>query len=236
MLNWDEFNEVENTEKTKQVPQEVVKEAAARTADTAGDGTTTATVLARSIFSEGLKMISAGYSSRDVIKGIKESSSDVINFISESSRPVKNREEIMSVATISANGESQIGELITSAMDTLGPDGVITVEEAKGFKSELVVVEGMQINRGYLSPYFVNNTEKMTAEFDNPKILICNQRLTSIHKITHLLEAALESSSPILIISPEIEGDAMQGLVVNTTRGTLKACAIKSPGFGNARI
>ena len=215
---------------------DVVKEAASRTADTAGDGTTTATVLARSIFSEGLKMISAGYSSRDVIKGIKKSSEDIIDFISKSSRPVRGSSEIMSIATISANGETKIGELITSAMDTLGPDGVITVEEAKGFRSELVVVEGMQINRGYLSPYFVNNTEKMTVEFDNPKILICNQRLSSIHKITHLLEASLESAVPILVISPEVEGDAMQGLVVNTTRGTLKACAIKSPGFGNARI
>jgi chaperonin GroEL len=215
---------------------DVVREAASRTADTAGDGTTTATVLARSIFSEGLKMIAAGYAPRDIISGLKESSKDVISFISETSRPVKDRGEIMSVATISANGESEIGELITSAMDTLGPDGVITVEEAKGFKSELVVVEGMQINRGYLSPYFVNNTEKMTAEFENPRILICNQKLTSIHKIAHLLEASLGSSTPILIIAPDIEGEAMQGLVVNTTRGTLKACAIKSPGFGNARV
>lgn len=215
---------------------DVVREAASRTADTAGDGTTTATVLARSIFSEGLKMIAAGYTSRDIVDGVKKASLEVIDFISSSSRPVKDDKEIMSVATISANGESEIGELITTAMNTLGPDGVITVEEAKGFKSDLVVVEGMQINRGYLSPYFVNNTEKMVVEYENPKVLVCNQRLTSIHKIAHLLEESLGSSTPILIVAPDVEGEALQGLVVNTTRGTLKSCAIKSPGFGNARV
>ena len=215
---------------------DVVREAASRTADTAGDGTTTATVLARCIFSEGLKMIAAGYSAKEIIEGVKISSSDVIDFISSASRPVEKDEEIMSVATISANGEVEIGELIMSAMNSLGTNGIITVEEAKGFKSDLVVVEGLQINRGYLSPYFVNNTEKMTTEFDNPRILICNQRLTSIHKITHLLEASLGDSVPILVVAPDIEGEAMQGLVVNTTRGTLQACAIKSPGFGNARV
>ena len=142
----------------------------------------------------------------------------------------------MNVATISANGEKEVGNLITDAMEKLGVDGVITVETAKGFKSDLVVVEGMQINRGYLSPYFVNDTEKMSVEFENPRILICNQKISSIHKISHLLEESLRSGVPILIIANDVDGDAMQGLVVNTTRGNLKACAIKSPGFGNARI
>jgi len=215
---------------------DIVKEAASRTADTAGDGTTTATVLARSLFSEGLKMIAAGYKSRDIVRGIRESSEDIIKNISDASRPVENSEEIMNVATISANGEKEIGELITNAVERLGPDGVITVETAKGFKSDLIVVEGMQINRGYLSPYFVNNTEKMCVEFENPRILICNQKISSIHKISHLLEESLRAGVPILIIATDIDGDAMQGLVVNSTRGNLKACAIKSPGFGNARV
>tara|TARA_B100000214_G_scaffold342844_1_gene290921 strand:- start:91 stop:1683 length:1593 start_codon:yes stop_codon:yes gene_type:complete len=215
---------------------DVVKEAASRTAETAGDGTTTATVIARSIFSEGLKMMAAGYSSRDLIKGIKVSSEDIIKNISNISRPVDGSDEIMNVATISANGEKEIGNLITSAVERLGVDGVITVETAKGFKSDLVVVEGMQINRGYLSPYFVNDTEKMSVEFENPRILLCNQKISSIHKISHLLEESLRSGIPILIIANDVDGDAMQGLVVNSTRGNLKACAIKSPGFGNARI
>ena len=220
----------------KNLGVEIVKEAASRTADTAGDGTTTATVIARSIFSEGLKMIAAGYSSKDIIAGIRHSSEEIIKNISSVSRPVEDESEIMQVATISANGEREIGELITEAISTLGVDGVVTVEPAKGFKSDLLVVEGMQINRGYLSPYFVNNTEKMTVEFENPRILISNQKITSIHKISHLLEESLRSGTPILIICDDVEGEALQGLVVNTTRGTLQSCAIKCPGFGNARI
>lgn len=215
---------------------EIVKEAASRTADTAGDGTTTATVIARDIFSEGLKMMAAGYSSRDLTAGIKAASIDIIKAVSDRSRPVKDSDEIMNIATISANGEREVGSLITDAMEKLGVDGVITVETAKGFKSDLVIVEGMQINRGYLSPYFVNNTEKMCVEFENPRILICNQKISSIHKISHLLEESLRSGVPILVIANDIDGDAMQGLVVNSTRGNLKACAIKSPGFGNARV
>jgi chaperonin GroEL len=181
-------------------------------------------------------MIAAGYNAKDIAAGIRLCATDVIEKISAASRPVKGSDEIMQVATISANGEVEVGKLITDAMNKLGTDGVITVEMAKGFKSDLIIVEGMQINRGYLSPYFVNNTEKMCVEFENPKILICNQSISSIHKISHLLEEALRSGSPILIIANDIDGDAMQGLVVNTTRGNLKACAIRSPGFGNARI
>jgi chaperonin GroEL len=220
----------------KNLGVEIVKEAASRTADTAGDGTTAATVLARSIFSEGLKMIAAGYSSKDLVSGIRAFSKDIIKNIADMSRPVNGSEEIMQVATISANGEVEIGKLITNAMNKLGADGVITVETAKGFNSDLVIVDGMQINRGYLSPYFVNNTEKMCVEFDNPRVLICNQKISSIHKISHLLEESLRSGSPILIVANDIDGDAMQGLVVNTTRGNLKSCAIRSPGFGNSRV
>jgi len=220
----------------KNLGVDIVREAASRTADTAGDGTTTATVIARSIFSEGLKMIAAGYSSKDLIKGIRKASEDVVGYIAETSKPVSNSEEIMNIATISANGESEIGSLITTAMDSLGVDGIITVEKAKGFKSDLHIVDGMQINRGYLSPYFVNNTEKMCVEYENPRILVCNQKISSIHTISHLLEESLRSGTPMLVISDDVEGDAMQGLVVNTTRGTLQACAIKLPGFGNARV
>lgn len=215
---------------------DIVKEAAARTADIAGDGTTTATVVARSIFSEGLKMIAAGYTARDIVRGVKAASEDVLDNITEISKPITNDEEIRNIATISANGEREIGNLIAGAIEALGKNGVITVEPAKGFKSDLVIVEGMQINRGYLSPYFVNNTEKMAVEMEKPRILLCSQKISSIHKISHVLEDCLKSSTPILIVAGDVEGDAMQGLVLNTTRGNLKACAIKSPGFGNARV
>jgi len=215
---------------------DIVKEAASRTADIAGDGTTTATVVARSLFAEGLKMIAAGYSARDIVAGIKGSSQKVLENISTISKPISNSEEIRNIATISANGESEIGDLIAGAIESLGTNGVITVEPAKGFKSDLIIVEGMQINRGYLSPYFVNNTEKMAVEMEKPRILLCSQKISSIHKISHILEDSLKSGTPILIIASDIEGDAMQGLVLNSTRGNLKACAIKSPGFGNARV
>jgi len=220
----------------KNLGVDVVKEAASRTADIAGDGTTTATVVARSLFTEGLKMIAAGYSSRDIVRGVRIASEEVLRNISEISKPITNPEEIRNIATISANGESEIGDLIAGAIESLGTNGVITVEPAKGFKSDLVVVEGMQINRGYLSPYFVNNTEKMAVEMEKPRILLCSHKISSIHKISHILEDSLKSGVPILIIASDIEGDAMQGLVLNTTRGNLKACAIKSPGFGNARV
>lgn len=224
------------SDRFKNLGVNIVKEAAARTADTAGDGTTTATVLAHAIFSEGIKMMSAGYSSRDIVRGVKSCASEIIENISKMSKNVESEKEIMQVATISANGEEEIGSLITTAMNRLGIDGVITVEPAKGFKSDLVVVEGMQINRGYLSPYFVNNSEKMTVEFENPRILLCNQKISSIHDISHLLESSLQNSTPILIICDDVDGDAMQGLVVNVSRGVLSACAIRAPGFGNSRV
>jgi len=223
-------------DKFKNLGVEIVKEASSRTADDAGDGTTTATVLSHAIFSEGVKMMSAGYSSKDIIAGINIYTDKIVENIKSMSRPIKKDDDIMRVATISANGEKEIGELITTAIKKLGKDGIITVEEARGFKSDLVIAEGMQINRGYLSPYFVTDTEKMTCELDNPAIFLCNKKLASIHEISSLLEQSLQSGRPILIVCEDLDGDAMQGLVINTSRGNLVACAIKAPGFGNARV
>ncbi len=214
----------------------IVKESASRTADVAGDGTTTATVIADSLFSEGLKLLSAGYNSRQIVSGIRAAYEQILQNVALSARPVEKSEELLQVATISANGEKEIGQLITTAIEKLGRDGVITVELAKGFKSDLVTVEGMQVNRGYISPYFVNNTEKMLADFDKPKILLCNGKISNVHDISHLLEESLQSNVPVLLVADDFEGDALQALVVNSSRGNLKACAIKSPGFGNARV
>jgi len=215
---------------------DMIKEAASRTAEVAGDGTTTATVLAQSIFSEGLKMLAAGYSAADIKRGIDEAVILVIENLKKSALPVTKDLEIVQVATISANGEKEIGDLVLEALNSVGPDGVITVEEAKGFNSSLLTVEGMQIDRGYLSPYFVTHQDKMVAELDDPYILLCNKKIDNLKEITPLLEAILESQSPLLIIASEVEGDAIQGLVVNKARGTLKVCAIKAPSFGMTRL
>lgn len=215
---------------------QMIKEAASRTADTAGDGTTTATILSQVIFSEGLKMLAAGYSSVDIRRGILSASDKIIEIIREKSLPVTKDEEILQVATISANGEEEIGNLILNALKAVGEDGVVTVEEAKGFSSSLTVVEGTHLNRGYLSPYFVNNSEKMVAELVNPFILLCNKKIDNIRDIMGILESVAQAQGSILIVADDVEGDAMQGLVVNKTRGALKVCAIRAPGFGESRI
>jgi len=215
---------------------QMIKEAASRTAETAGDGTTAATVLSQVIFSEGLKMLAAGYSAVDIRKGIDSAAREIIETIKESSIPVTRDEEILQVATISANGESEIGELICKALRSVGKDGVVTVEEAKGFNSSLTIVEGVQINRGYLSPYFINNQEKMVSDLVNPYVLLCNEKIDNLRDIMGILESAAQSQSSILIIADDIEGEAMQGMVINKTRGALKICAIKAPGFGESRI
>ena len=214
---------------------EVIKEAASRTADVAGDGTTTATVLSQSIFSEGLKMLAAGYPAADIKKGIDDAVEIVINRLKESASPVTKDIEIVQVATISANGERAIADLILKALKKVGPDGVITVEEAKGFSSSLLTVEGMQIDRGYLSPYFVTDQDKMIAELADPYVLLCNKKISSMKEITPILEECLEAQAPLLVVADDIEGDAMQGLVVNKARGTLRVCAIKAPAFGETR-
>ena len=224
------------SDKFKNLGVQMIKEAASRTADVAGDGTTTATVLSQAMFSEGLKMLAAGYPPSDVKKGIDLCVKKVIENLKTLSMPVTNDVEIRQVATISANGEEVIGDLIFSALDAVGIDGVVTVEEAKGLSSSLGVVEGMQIDRGFLSPYFITNQDKMIVEMEKPMVLLCNKIIDSLQEIIGLLEAVVSAKRQLLIIADDVTGDAMQGLVVNKTRGALRVCAVKSPSFGENRM
>ena len=215
---------------------QMIKEAASRTADVAGDGTTTATILSYAIFAEGLKMLAAGYAASDLKAGIEKAVDITIKELRNMSSDVVRDEEIKQVATISANGEVKIGDLIFEAIDAVGKEGVVTVEDAKGFSSSLTVVEGMQVDRGYLSPYFVTDDDKMVAILDNPYVLLCNHKLDNMKDLAPLLEEILNLQRSLLIVADDIDGDAMQGLVINKMRGTLKVCAIKAPGFGESRI
>lgn len=214
---------------------QMIKEAASRTADEAGDGTTTATVLTQAMFNEGLKMVAAGYSATDIKKGVDLAVDELIENLSSQAVEVSSDDEIRQVATVSANGEKELGKLIANAILTVGQDGVVTVEEAKGFSSSLNVVAGARVERGYLSPYFVTNQDKMICELEKPVVLICNKRLDSLKEITPFLERILSSQRSLLIIADDIDGDAMQGLVVNKMRGALKVCAIRAPGLGEQR-
>lgn len=215
---------------------QMIKEAASRTADEAGDGTTTATVLTQAMFNEGLKMVAAGYSATDIKKGVDLAVDELIENLSNQAVEVSSDDEIRQVATVSANGEKELGKLIANAILTVGQDGVVTVEEAKGFSSSLNVVAGARVERGYLSPYFVTNQDKMICELEKPVVLICNKRLDSLKEITPFLERILSSQRSLLIIADDIDGDAMQGLVVNKMRGALKVCAIRAPGLGEQRF
>ena len=214
---------------------QIIKEAAARTADEAGDGSTSATVLAQSIYSEGQKMIAAGFDVVGLCKGIRLACDLVTNHIDTVAKEVNCENDLMQVALISANGESEISKLIVNAIQAAGVDGHVIVEEAKGFKSSLTVVDGYQIDRGYLSPYFISDKNKMNCTFNDPLILLADRNFSSIHELMKPLEAALDMSRSILVIANEIDGDAMQGLVLNRVKGSLQVCAIKSPGFGAAR-
>lgn len=213
----------------------IIKEAAARTAEQAGDGTTSSTVLAQSIYNEGMKMKSAGYQTDLLIKGIDMSVSVIKNCLLNNKKDIESNEELLQVATISANGEEDIAKLIVEAIDKAGPEGSVIVEEAKGYNSTLDFVEGFNLERGYLSPYFITDKNKMTCIFEKPLLLIADCDFTTIHQLMKPLETALEANRPILIIANDIIGDALQGLVINKTKGNLRVCAIKSPGFGNAR-
>jgi len=215
---------------------QIIKEAASRTADVAGDGTTTATVLSQSIFSEGVKMLAAGFQSSELKAGIETAVHDVIQSLRDMSVEVTSDLEIENVGTISANGESEIGELLVKAINSVGRDGVITVEEAKGFNTTLTTVEGMKIERGYLSPYFINNQDKMMCEIKNPLILLSNSKISNLKDIMKILEEVLDSGRPLFVIADDVDGDAMQGLVVNHIKGTLQSCAIRAPGFGENRV
>jgi chaperonin GroEL len=213
----------------------LVKEVASQTADEAGDGTTTATVLASSIFKEGLRNITAGANPISVKRGMDKAIEAIIEELKKSAKTVNDKKEIAQVATISANSDSKIGDLIAEAMDKVGKDGVITVEEAKGINDELEVVEGMQFDRGYVSPYFVTNTEKMTVEMDSPYVLITDKKITSLKDLLPVLEGVQKTGKSLLIIAEDIEGEALTTLVLNKLRGVLNIAAVKAPGFGDRR-
>ena len=227
--------EIELEDKFENMGAQMVREVASKTNDAAGDGTTTATVLAQAIVREGLKSVAAGMNPMDLKRGIDKAVAQVVEEIKKKAKKVKNSEEIGQVGTISANGESAIGKMIAEAMQKVGNEGVITVEEAKSLETELDVVEGMQFDRGYLSPYFITNADKMIAEQDDPYILIHEKKLSGLQPMLPLLEAVVQTGRPLLIIAEEVEGEALATLVVNKLRGGLKVAAVKAPGFGDRR-
>jgi chaperonin GroEL len=227
--------EIELEDKFENMGAQMVKEVASKTNDTAGDGTTTATVLTQAIVREGAKAVAAGMNPMDLKRGIDIAVRAAIEDITKRSKKVKSNDEVAQVGTISANGESEIGAMIAQAMAKVGNEGVITVEEAKSLDTELDVVEGMQFDRGYLSPYFITNADKMVAELDEPLILLHEKKLTSLQPMLPVLEAVVQSGRPLLIIAEDIEGEALATLVVNKLRGGLKVAAVKAPGFGDRR-
>jgi len=227
--------EIELADKFENMGAQMVREVASKTNDVAGDGTTTATVLARAIVREGSKSVAAGMNPMDLKRGIEKAVDAVVADLKKRSKNVKNNEEIAQVGTISANGDKEVGDMIAKAMAKVGKEGVITVEEAKGLETELEVVEGMQFDRGYSSPYFITNAEKMVVELDDALILIHEKKLTSLQPMLPVLEAVVQSGRPLLIIAEEIDGEALATLVVNKLRGGLKVAAVKAPGFGDRR-
>src|SRR6516162_401549 len=227
--------EIELENKFENMGAQMVKEVASKTSDAAGDGTTTATVLAQSIYREGSKLVAAGHNPMELKRGIDTAVSSVIESLKKLSTPTKGKEDIAQVGTISANGDTEIGEMIAEAMKKVGKEGVITVEEAKSLESELSVVEGMQFDRGYISPYFITDANKMVAELEDPYILVHEKKLASLQPLLPLLEAVVQTTKPLLIIAEEVEGEALATLVVNKLRGGLKVAAAKAPGFGDRR-
>ena len=227
--------EIELEDKFENMGAQMVKEVASRTNDEAGDGTTTATVLAQAIVTEGMKSVAAGMNPMDLKRGIDLAVASVIENIKGASREVKDSDEVAQVGTISANGEAEIGRQIADAMQKVGNDGVITVEENKGLETETEVVEGMQFDRGYLSPYFVTNPDKMIAELEDCMVLLHEKKLSSLQPMVPLLESVIQSQKPLLIIAEDVEGEALATLVVNKLRGGLKIAAVKAPGFGDRR-
>jgi chaperonin GroEL len=227
--------EIELEDKFENMGAQMVREVAQKTNDIAGDGTTTATVLAQAIVREGMKAVAAGMNPMDLKRGIDKAVRQVVEEIERRAKKVKNSDEIAQVGTISANGEREIGKMIAEAMQKVGNEGVITVEEAKSLETELDVVEGMQFDRGYLSPYFITNADKMVAELEDPYILIHEKKLAGLQALLPVLEAVVQTGHPLLIISEDVEGEALATLVVNRLRGGLKVCAVKAPGFGDRR-
>lgn len=228
--------EIELKDPVENMGAQMVKEVASKTADIAGDGTTTATVLAQAIISAGLKNVAAGANPMDIKRGIDKSVQVIVKELKKLSQEVgSDNDKIKQIASISANNDETIGQLIAEAMKVVGNDGVITVEEAKGIETEVKTVEGMQFDRGYLSPYFVTNTEKMVTEFDTPYILLCEKKISNMKELLPVLEPVAQSGKPLLIIAEDIEGEALTTLVVNRIRGSLKIAAVKAPGFGDRR-
>src|SRR6266446_2978866 len=227
--------EIELEDKFENMGAQMVREVASKTSDQAGDGTTTATVLAQAIVREGAKAVAAGMNPMDLKRGVDLAVGAVVEDIKKRSKKISTNEEIAQVGTISANGEREIGEMIAQAMQKVGNEGVITVEEAKSLETELDVVEGMQFDRGYLSPYFVTNAEKMVAELENPYILLHEKKLSGLQAMLPVLEAVVQSGRPLLIVAEDVEGEALATLVVNKLRGGLKVAAVKAPGFGDRR-
>ncbi len=227
--------EIELEDKFENLGAQLIKEVASKTADLAGDGTTTATVLAQAIVKEGAKAVAAGLNPMDLKRGIDLATAEAIKDLAKHSKKIKTSAEVAQVGTISSNGDKAIGDLIAEAMQKVGNEGVITVEEAKSLATELDVVEGMQFDRGYLSPYFVTNGEKLTADLEDPYILIHEKKLTSLQPLLPVLEAVVQTSKPLLIIAEDVEGEALATLVVNKLRGGLKIAAVKAPGFGDRR-
>ncbi len=227
--------EIELEDKYENMGVQLIKEVSSKTSDIAGDGTTTATVLAASIYMEGLRNVAAGSNPIDIKRGIDKAVNKVVEFIASNAKEVKDKRRIAEVGTVSANNEKEIGQIIADAMDKVGEDGVITVEEAKGMKTELSVVEGMQFDRGYLSPYFVTNAEKMSVELEDPYLIITDKKLSSMKELLPLVEKIVKMGKSFLVIAEDIEGEALATLVVNKIRGTINCAAVKAPGFGDRR-
>ena len=227
--------EIELADKFENMGAQMVKEVASKTSDAAGDGTTTATVLAQAIYREGQKMVAAGHNPMALKRGLEKGVAAVVGALKGLSHPTKDKKEIAQVGAVSANGDPKVGELISEAMEKVGKEGVITVEEAKSMETTLDVVEGMQFDRGYLSPYFVTNAEKMAVSLDEPYILLHEKKISSMQDLLPLLESVARSGKPLLIVAEDVDGEALATLVVNKLRGTLQAAAVKAPGFGDRR-
>src|SRR5713101_1847443 len=227
--------EIELADKFENMGAQMIREVAQKTSDQAGDGTTTATVLAHAIVREGVKAVAAGLNPMDLRRGIEKAVEVVVEDLKKRSKKVSTNDEIAQVATISANGDKEVGEMLSKAMQKVGNEGVITVEEAKSLDTELDVVEGMQFDRGYLSPYFITNADKMIAELESPYILLFEKKLSGLQAMLPVLEAVVQSGKPLLIVAEDVEGEALATLVVNKLRGGLKIAAVKAPGFGDRR-
>src|SRR5438093_2240416 len=227
--------EIELEDKYENMGARMVKEVASKTSDVAGDGTTTATVLAEAIFNEGLRAVVSGANPMLMKRGIDKAVADIIEKLKKQSIPVKSKKDMENVATVAANNDSEIGRIIAEAMDRVGKDGVITVEEAKGLETTLEVVEGMQFDRGYLSPYFITDSERMEVVLENVKVLLYEKKISNMKDLLPILEQIAKQGKPLLIIAEEVEGEALATLVVNKLRGTLQVCAVKAPGFGDRR-